>query len=68
MKNKTIDVRGMETGAAIEYLCRELNIFRTELVRELTRFDAVNIRFDDGSTLPEYFEKLSARSGSSTEG
>lgn len=66
MKNKTVDIRGMSEGAALELLCRELNLLRSEISRELARFDAINIRFDDGSTLPEYLEKISA-AGSSTE-
>lgn len=66
MKNKTVDIRGMSERAALELLCRELNLLRSEISRELARFDAINIRFDDGSTLPEYLEKIST-AVSSTE-
>lgn len=67
MKIKNVDIKNLSDRAALELICSELNALRAELIRELGRFDAGNIIFDDGGTLPDYIKKISENAVSSAE-
>lgn len=58
MKQKIIDIRGLSDRAAIERLCSEINLLRSELVKILSEFDGGLIVMDDGQRLEDRLLKL----------
>ena len=58
MKQKIIDVRGLSDRDAIERLCSEINLLRSELVKILSEFDGGLVVMDDGQRLEDRLLQL----------